>query len=505
VVGDYAQAREQFPARIRGLFCGFLIDEKHQESMLFNDRFGMERLFVYEDAESFVFASEAKAILAVAEASLFRGIRVLPAGSIVRFAKRRPPRARKYFNRTAWEDVERLPRDEFLMRLGETLETSIDRHTTQPPRVAMSLTGGFDSRIIMARLKAASGAVPCYTFGSMYRETYDVRIAKSVAALCGQPHHVLSLGEEFIAGLRSYFEKAVFISDGHLGLSGAAELYLNRLARTIAPVRITGNYGGEVLRGFRAFKGSMPKGDFLWPEMAGQVRRAVRAISQMTEMSPLSFTMFCQAPSGYGRYAIERSQVMVRSPFLDDDLVQLLYRSSSQETNDIERSAWLIGRRRPDLMAMSTDRGHLGQRGQMVQRARRFYREALFKAEYWTGHGAPCWVAALTSRMPGRWIEKAFLGRHKFVHPRVWFRGDLGEYTREVLFSDKQGALACYFNLTQVRSMIQYDLQGATNHSAELDRLLTIALTSRLLLQPPATDVSDESTFFPTREHTVTL
>jgi asparagine synthase (glutamine-hydrolysing) len=354
----------------------------------------------------------------------------------------------------------------------------------------VSLTGGLDSRMIMACLKARSGTVPCYTFGSMHRSTYDVRVARTVATFCDQPHEVLVLGEKFVEDLRDYFEKAVFISDGYLGLSGAAELYLNGLARRVAPVRITGNYGGELLRGVRAFKSSMPQGGFLRPEMTDRVRESIQAFARMTEMQPLSFTLFRQAPAGYGRYAIERSQLTVRSPFLDDDFLQLLYRSPRRPTIGREPSISLIGERRPDLLTIPTDRGLLGSGGRMAQGLRRIHREGLFKAEYWTGHGAPRWMAALTRQMPGSLIEKVFIGRHKFVHPRLWIRGTLGAYTREVLLADNAASLADCLDPAQVRAMLRRDLQGETNHSDELDKVMTLALASRLLFQSRATDAA---------------
>ena len=87
------------------------------------------------------------------------------------------------------------------------------------------------------------GEVPCYTFGSMYRETLDVSVGREVAARCHQPHQVLELDAGFVDGIRTVLPEAVFISDGYLGMSGAAELYLNRKARSIASARITGNWG----------------------------------------------------------------------------------------------------------------------------------------------------------------------------------------------------------------------------------------------------------------------
>ena len=55
-----------------------------------------------------------------------------------------------------------------------------------------------------------------------------------------------------------YMEEAVIRSSGYLGMSGAAELFLNRQARAVSPIRLTGNYGSELLREARAFKGKLP-------------------------------------------------------------------------------------------------------------------------------------------------------------------------------------------------------------------------------------------------------
>jgi asparagine synthase (glutamine-hydrolysing) len=503
VLDHYEQSAELFLTKVAGQCSGLLIDEHRGESLLFNDRFGLERLFTYEDDRTFLFSSEAKAILAAApqtrgldpeglgqflacgctfgEVSLFRGVRVLPAATVVRFRKKTTPKARRYFDIATWESLEPLPEQEFLTRVGGVLDSVVKWHARTPPRVAVSLTGGLDSRMIMASLHAPDGAVPCYTFGSSSRETYDVSIARQVAERCGQRHEALVLGEEFIGRLPEFLERAVFISDGYLGLSGAGELYLNSLARGVAPIRITGNYGGELLRGVRAFKSSVPQGEFLLPEVAGRVGEAVRDFRRMSELRPLTFTLLRQAPAGYGRYAIERSQVTVRSPFLDDHLVEVLYRAPNSLVKSPEPSISLIERYRPDLLAIPTDRGLLGRGGRPSEVARRFVREALFKAEYWTGHGAPHTVAALTHHRPGLWVEQWFRGRHKFAHPRAWFRGALGEYAREALLGDGGTGLGAHFDMARVRQRLDEHMAGKRNYLTELDQLLTIALTYRLL------------------------
>ena len=52
-----------FPAGLNGRFHGLLIDRNRGTAMLFNDRYGMHRIYYHESKDAFYFAAEAKAIL----------------------------------------------------------------------------------------------------------------------------------------------------------------------------------------------------------------------------------------------------------------------------------------------------------------------------------------------------------------------------------------------------------------------------------------------------------
>ena len=62
----------------------------------------------------------------------------------------------------------------FYANFEETFCAVLPRYFSDGEQTAMSLTGGLDSRMIMACLKKRPGEVPCYTFGGMGRETYNV-------------------------------------------------------------------------------------------------------------------------------------------------------------------------------------------------------------------------------------------------------------------------------------------------------------------------------------------
>ena len=81
-----------------------------------------------------------------------------------------------------------------------------------------------------------------------------IGMAARVAAACGLEHHLLRLGPDFFSDFAAHADKTVFVTDGCSGILGAHEIYLHRLARPLAPVRLTGNYGSEIFRGVSTFK-----------------------------------------------------------------------------------------------------------------------------------------------------------------------------------------------------------------------------------------------------------
>src|SRR4029077_17523323 len=120
--------------------------------------------------------------------------------------------------------------------------------------IGLSLTGGLDSRMILACADTQPSTLPCYTFGGMYRECADVRLAKKLARAKNQPHETISITPTFFSEFPELAKKSIYFSDGAMDVTGAVELFANRIARQIAPVRLTGNYGSEILRGNVAFK-----------------------------------------------------------------------------------------------------------------------------------------------------------------------------------------------------------------------------------------------------------
>ncbi len=495
-----------FPASLNGRFHGIRTDRTHKTTTLFNDRYGMHRIYYHQAKDGFYIAAEAKAILKVRpelrnsdsrgigeliacgcvleNRTLFDGIHVLPAGSAWTFQNAELKEKGAYFQPREWEDQSPLEPEAYYQELRKVFSQNLPRYFNGPERVAMSLTGGLDTRMMMAWQKPSPGTLPCYSFGGMYRDCQDVVVARKVAQACGQSYQVISVGGEFLSRFSDYAERAVYLTDGCTAVNRSADLYVNSRARDIAPVRMTGNYGGEVLRRVRAFKPVMPSPGLYRPELISHVDSAAKTYSEVVQGHPLSFAVFRQAPwHHYGLLALEETQVSLRSPYLDNNFVRTVYRAPQASLTSNDVSLRLIADGDSNLRRIRTDRGFAGNGGYLHRKASQRLLEFLAKAEYAYDYGMPQWATRTDHAFSSLHLERLFLGRHKFAHFRVWYRDALSDYVRQMLL-DPRTLKRPYLNRTAVEDVVRGHLAGVKNYTTEIHQLLTLELVHRQFLDP---------------------
>jgi asparagine synthase (glutamine-hydrolysing) len=496
-----AESSANYPACLNGRFHGLLANSAHETIMLFNDRYGMHRLYCHESGDGFYFAAEAKAILAVrpelrridprsfgeyvtcgcvlGNRALFDKIEVLPGASKWILKNGVVVERGTYFHPREWEGQEVLDSEQYCENLRDTFTRRLPRYFADG-RIGLSLTGGLDTRMILACHKPLGGSLPCYTFGGMYRDCQDVVVARQVASVCGQPHEVIKVGEEFLSRFHHYAERAVYLTDGCVDVRHASDLYLNERARTIAPIRMTGNYGSEVLRGVRAFKPSRPLSGLFSQDALPYFGQAEETYQSLLLEHPVSFAVFKQAPwHHYGLLALEQTQVSVRSPYLDNDLVQTVFRAPKSTFATYDVCLNLIADGSPALRGIPTDRG-VGRMG-LVGKGLQKWEEVLVKAEYAYDYGMPQWLARLNHALSALHLERLFLGRHKFNHYRVWYQIALGDYVKEILL-DPRTLSRPYVQRRQIEALVQAHLSGSRNYTNEIHIMLTLELLHRALV-----------------------
>src|SRR5438477_1875397 len=354
----------------------------------------------------------------------------------------------------------------------------------------MSLTGGLDTRMILACWKPDPGSLPCYPVGSMVRENPDVRVARRVAEICNQSHQIITVGQEFLLQFPRYAERAVYLTDGCVDVGRAPDLYLNERAREIAPVRMTGNYGGEILRGVRAFKPVEPVTGLFRPEFLSYVHQAAETYAGIHRGHPVSFAAFKQGPwYHYGVLGLEQTQLSMRSPYLDNDFVRTVFRSPASSLASHEVSLRLIADGNRALLRIPTDRGLAGNRGRVLGATSRGLLEFLFKAEYAYDMGMPQWLARLDHALSPLRLERIFLGRNKAFHFRVWYRDALAGYVQEMLL-DPRALSRPYIERKGLEAVVRGHLKGDRNYTTELHKVLTIEILHRLFQDNPETGCS---------------
>ena len=392
-------------------------------------------------------------------------------------------RKERYFRPETWEHQPILSGPAFYGKLKETFARILPRYFRGRTPLAMSLTGGLDGRLIMAWANRPPGALPCYTFGSTYRNSNDMRIARRVATLCRQSHETIEVGHQFFSEFPGLAEKVIYVSDGTMDVTGAVELYVNRIARKIAPVRVTGNYGSEVLRGNVAFRPSSLHEDLLEPEFAKLVHTASTTYDSECAGHRLSFIGFKQVPwHHYARLSVEQSQITPRSPYLDNDLVSLMYQAPPDLFLSKEPSFRLIAEGNTELAKVRTDRGLLYRPPPVIGNLQQLYEEFTVKSEYAYDYGMPQWLASIDHILAPLHLERLFLGRHKFYHFRVWYRDELSQYVKDMLL-DSCTRKRPYLHETFLVDMVNAHLKGTRNYTREIHRVLTVELIHRQLIE----------------------
>ena len=499
----YEEEGDRFFEKLNGLFSGLLIDKRQAKAFLFNDRYGLERLYWHETEDAVFFASEAKALLRVlpdlrafdregvaqflafgctlGQRTLFQGVQLLPGGSVWSFQNGKCQK-RKYFSPKSWEFQTILSAEAFVAEFQETFQRILPRYFESESRTGISLTGGQDSRMIMACLPKVGEKPVCYTFSGENRDTLDALLAAQIANVCGLEHRILRISRDFFSDFKSHVDRTVYITDGSLGSLGAHEIYLNNRARALSPVRVTGVFGGEILRGVSMFKPLHLARRLVNPDLAETVSSCTGNWSRNGEHS-VTFAAFRETPElRFALVSASRSQVTFRTPYLDNEIVALAYRAPETARMSSDCTSSLVKANKPSLSKLPTDMGELGEANRVTMAVRRIFAKVACKLDYFRSEGLPRGLSGLDSSFTQISSVFGIAGLHKYLPYRSWFQRELADYVKSVV-SDARAQHTPFWNLDFLEYIVGEHIRGRKNYTLELNAVLTLEAVERLLLR----------------------
>ena len=198
---------------VEGVFTLTCYTPANRQLTIANDRFGFRPLYVTQTDEWFAYAAEVKALLAIrdklpdvdeialrqffgfghmlSDRTWWTGISVVPPATVWRISPDTQMRSEYW----SFAQIRRDPAPERDVQdeLGRLWAQSI-RQRVKPGTMPLLLSGGFDSRLVLAEVRKQGSDVIAITFGDP--RCTDMTIAQQCAQIARVAHHALPLTAE---------------------------------------------------------------------------------------------------------------------------------------------------------------------------------------------------------------------------------------------------------------------------------------------------------------------
>ncbi len=280
IVHAYEEWGEHFLSRLNGMFAIALWDGETRQLLVARDRLGIKPIYFAAAGDTFLFASELKALLIHPEIS-----RALDETAISNFLSRRFPLG----DRTPFQSIRRIPlgsmcrvsregvdfvsfwdipstRAEFAMtdpaaQLERALEDSVRRQLISDVTIGISLSGGLDSSSLAAMaVNVSSEEVSTFTAG--FGEKIDeLQAAEQVAEFLGTRHREVMIS---YAKMTSMLPLILWHLDEPVADPAILPTYsLMKFARESVKVALLGEGADELFGGYSHYKLAAPPFSFL--------------------------------------------------------------------------------------------------------------------------------------------------------------------------------------------------------------------------------------------------
>jgi asparagine synthase (glutamine-hydrolysing) len=273
IVHAYEEWGDDALHRLNGMFAIALWDKTRERLLLARDRMGEKPLYWHYSVHGLLWASEAKAILAVPwverrvnalalhhyltiqyvpdPLTIFEGMFRLPAAHKLVVERGGEPQV------SCWWQLEFEPKwqindAEAIEKAYELLTKAVERRLISEVPLGAFLSGGIDSSAIVA-LMAGQSSKPVKTFSIGFEEERysETEYARQVAVRYHTDHHEFVFGAEDL--IRSIDESVTAFDEPLADPAALPLLELSRQARQSVTVALCGDGGDETLAGYRRY------------------------------------------------------------------------------------------------------------------------------------------------------------------------------------------------------------------------------------------------------------
>lgn len=257
-----------FLKKIDGVYSAAIYDSKQQKLHLISDRYGFRHLYWTVHRGSLAWGSEFKAMMALPsfepkidqraledffdlgylleDRTWFECVELLPGGTVLTWdIEEQSSRTQRYW---CWDEIKplagRIDEAEIVEELGRLFINAVERRCHAGERIGLTLSGGLDSRAILASMPDLVEPIHAVTFGKAGCD--DLRIADMAAQVKGAFHHTVEINSN--NWLRPRLD-AVWWTDGQLDLKHMHGIEAIPIMRRLFDTNLSGILARAVLGG----------------------------------------------------------------------------------------------------------------------------------------------------------------------------------------------------------------------------------------------------------------
>lgn len=271
IIHAYEEYQEECVKFLNGMFAFAIWDEGSQELFLARDRLGEKPLFYAETENSFIFASEVKAILAnkevnkkinfealniylatgyiLAPFSIIEGINKLPAATTLTF-KNGKMKIKEYWDFDPTKK-ENFSEENWIKKFNDLFGDCVKKRLIADVPLGAFLSGGIDSTSVVAFMNNKN-CLKTKTFSIGFKESsYNELCFSNLAAkFLRTDHQTLTIRPN----IRKTINKIIWANDEPLGDTSSVPMwFLSEMTRKKVTVALSGDGGDENFAGYETY------------------------------------------------------------------------------------------------------------------------------------------------------------------------------------------------------------------------------------------------------------